>query len=327
MTQVQRRTLGKSDLHVSPLGLGCWQFSEGQGLVGRFWPALGPAVIDEIVNTSLQGGINWFDTAEIYGRGASERALSSTLSRMGVKPSEVVIATKWWPVLRRASSIQKTIDDRIRALSPYAIDLYQVHQPYSWSSIAQQMEAMAALVESHQVRYVGVSNFSARQMELAYTALERRGITLVSNQVKYNLLHRKIESNDTLRLAKELGVSIIAYSPLEQGLLTGKFHGDPELLKRVSGPRKYSSGFSRRGLERTRPLIQSMQSIAEKHGATPAQVALNWLMHHHGDTVVAIPGASRSAQASQNAGALSFVMSSEDSALLSELSWQVLGRS
>ena len=128
------RHLGKSDLVVTPIGLGCWQFSKKNNLAGKFWPKLDDELITSIVDQSLQSGINWFDTAEIYGDGASEKALSAALTRLGKKPGDVLIATKWWPMFRTASNIPRTIDERLAALDPFPIDLYQVHQPYGLSS-------------------------------------------------------------------------------------------------------------------------------------------------------------------------------------------------
>ena len=123
------RNLGKSDLRITPIGLGCWQFSKRNNLAGKFWPVLEDDLIKNVVKISLEGGINWFDTAEIYGNGASEKALAKSLQKLGKKPGEVIIATKWWPMFRTASNIVKTIDERLKALDPFPIDLYQVHQP------------------------------------------------------------------------------------------------------------------------------------------------------------------------------------------------------
>src|SRR5450756_256823 len=114
-----------------------------------------------------------------------------------------------------------------------------------------------------------------------------------------NLLDRKIESNGVMDLAKKLGISIIAYSPLAQGLVTGKFHDNPELLKNI-GFRKYSSMFKPKGLEKIKPVTDLVKKLAIKYESTPSQVALNWLIHFHGDTVVAIPGATKSSHAEEN---------------------------
>lgn len=276
-------------------------------------------LIQQMVRISLEGGINWFDTAEIYGNGASEMALAASLRNLGKKPGEIIMATKWWPMFRTASNIPKTIDRRIAALAPYPIDLYQVHQPWGFSNEKAEMEAMAKLVMEYKIGNVGVSNFSAKQMRSAWEALQKHDIQLVSNQVRYSLLDRKIESNGILQAAKELGITIIAYSPLAQGLVTGKFHDNPDLLKNI-GMRKYSSPFKPTGLEKSRPLIATIQALAIKYGVTPSQIALNWLINFHGETVVAIPGATRESHAKENAGAMTFSLAADDLSLLDNMS-------
>jgi aryl-alcohol dehydrogenase-like predicted oxidoreductase len=194
------RELGRTGIQISPIGLGGAQFSGGG--MSTFWE-VPQAQTDAIVTAALDGGITWFDTAEGYGRGRSERSLSAGLTHAGVKPGDVVVATKWTPVGRTARNIQRTIDDRITNLAPFPIDLYQIHMPYgSLSSIRAQVRAMGRLAEAHEIGVVGVSNFSARQMEIAHEELVKRGIQLASNQVQINLLHRKIETNGVLETAR-----------------------------------------------------------------------------------------------------------------------------
>jgi len=313
------RSLGKSDLMITPIGLGTWQFSKQQNMAGKFWPTLDDDVIQRIIKTSLEGGINWFDTAEVYGNGASEKALAKALGENGQKPGDIKVATKWWPMFRTASNILKTIDQRLEALSPFPIDLYQIHQPWGFSNEKAEMEAMARLVKKHKIHYVGVSNFSAAKMRSAWETLQKHNIQLVSNQVRYSLLDRKIESNGILQTAKELGISIIAYSPLSQGLVTGKFHENPELLKNI-GMRKYSSVFKPAGLEKSRPLVTTIKELSLKYDVSSSHIALNWLVNFHGDTVVAIPGATKESHAKENTGAMSFSLSTEDMSLLDQKS-------
>jgi len=298
------RRLGKTDIEVPPIGLGTWQFSGGRGIAGRFWEAIPQTTVNEVVDAALAGGIRLFDTAEMYGNGESERRLSAALLAAGKKPGEVTVATKWNPILRTASSILATIETRLRCLDPFPIDLFQVHQPFGFSSVEAEMNAMADLAAARKIRFVGVSNFNAARMRRAHAALAARGLVLASNQVKYNLLDRAIEHDGTMAVAKELGVAIIAYSPLAQGLLTGRFHEDPESIRARPGPRRYFSAFHAKKLEESRLLIDTLKRVAHDHGAKPAQVALAWLTQFHGDTVFAIPGASRRPQAEVNAGAL-----------------------
>jgi aryl-alcohol dehydrogenase-like predicted oxidoreductase len=313
------RPLGHTGMMVTPIGLGCWQFSKQKNLAGKFWPTLEDSLIDKVVSLSLEGGINWFDTAEVYGNGASERGLSRALQTAGKKPGDVLIATKWWPMFRFASNISKTISERLEALAPYPIDLYQVHQPWSFSNEKGEMAAMAELLEKKLIKNIGVSNFSAQKMRNAWETLDKKGIALATNQVPYSLLNRRIESNGVMDLAKKLGITIIAYSPLAQGIVTGKFHDNPELLKNI-GFRKYSSLFKSQGLEKSKPVVELVKELAIKYNVSSSQVALNWLIHYHGSSVVAIPGATKENHVKENTGAMSFRLSDEDMVKLDQVS-------
>jgi len=313
------RSLGNSGMMVTPIGLGCWQFSKQNNLAGKFWPKLEDDLITKVVGLSLEGGINWFDTAEVYGQGASEKALSKALQAKVKKPGEVLIATKWWPMFRFATNIPKTIDQRIEALAPYPIDLYQVHQPWGFSNEKSEVSAMAELFYGKKIKYIGVSNFSAQKMKNAWETLDKKGIPLASNQMSYSLLNRKIESSGVLEMAKKLGISIIAYSPLAQGLVTGKFHDHPELLKNI-GLRKHTSLFKPAGLEKSRPVINLVKELAVKYNVTPSQIALNWVINYHGGMVVAIPGATKEVHVKENTGAMNFRLSDEDMLRLDKVS-------
>ena len=209
--------LGRPEIVITPIALGCGQFSRAHGYVGRYWEDLPAERIREIVALSLRGGINWFDTAEVYGWGRSETALSAALRENGVAPGEVVVATKWFPFPRTARSIVRTIGARLKALGGYPIDLHQIHAPASFSGVGGEMRAMARLVREGRIGSVGVSNYTAGQMRRAHAALEREGLALSANQVKYNLLDRRIERNGVLEAAKKLGITVIAYSPWPRG--------------------------------------------------------------------------------------------------------------
>ncbi len=313
-----RRRLGRSDIEISGIGLGCWQFSEGKGLVGGYWPALAPELVRDVVGKSIERGVNWFDTAEAYGKGASEHALARALRDNGKQNGDVIVATKWWPFPHTAAHLRATIGDRIACLEGFAIDLHQVHQPAGFSSVEDEMNVMASLVAEKKIRTAGVSNFDANKMRRAHAALAKHSLPLVSNQMKYSLLDRRIESNGVMAAAKELGITIIAYSPLEQGMLTGRFHDDPSQLKNLSVGRKLA--MRRMGIERTRAVVDALREIAKSHDATPPQVALAWMLQFHGDTVVAIPGASSVRQADQNARAMEIVLSTSELKRIDELS-------
>ncbi len=311
-----KRPLGNTGIEVSPIGLGVMEFAGGGGLLGHVFPIIPQEEKNAIVQAALDGGMNWFDTAELYGSGVSERSLAIALKAAGLSDGEVVVATKWFPIFRTAANIPRTIQDRIRFLDGYSIDLYMVHQPYGFSSPEDEMNAMSDLVEAGKIRSVGISNFDADRMRRAHKQLQKRGLPLAVNQVHYSLLHREIETNGVLETAKELGVTIIAYTPLELGLLSGKYHQNPESFARQPWFRKMRM---RRAYEASKPLIAAMQEIAERHEATIAQVALNWVITFAGDTVVTIPGATKVQQARDNAGAMRFRLTDEELARLDEL--------
>ena len=309
---MNKRRLGNSSISISAIGLGCWQFSKNNSLVGSFWGDMEESTIRTIIQESMQAGVNWFDTAELYGGGKSEQMLSTALQTLNVDAKDIVIATKWNPILRFAGSIERTYPVREKNLSPFPITLLQVHNPTSLSSIEAQMRHMAALVKEGRLKLVGVSNFSLGQMKKAHETLQSEELALASNQMRYNLLDRSIESNGVLEYARKNKITIIAYSPLAQGLLTGRFHEDKDLIKKRPGFRKYLPAFQERSLRRTQPLIDALHEIAEAHKVTPAQVALRWLIQFHGDTVVAIPGASSVKQAKQNAAVMDFELTGEE---------------
>jgi aryl-alcohol dehydrogenase-like predicted oxidoreductase len=315
MNLTQLRPLGKTDLHITPIGLGMMEMSGGGGLLGRVFPVIPQEEKNAIIKAALDGGINWFDTAEMYGGGVSEKSLADGLKAAGKNDQEVLITTKWRPFLRTANNIPISVEDRLRFLGGYSISNFMIHQPMSFSSPEAEMNAMADLVAAGKIRSVGVSNFNADRMRRAHAALEKRGLPLAVNQVYYSLLHRDIETNGVLETARELGITIIAYTPLERGLLTGKYHKDPEALEKKSWIWRTSL---KRGIERTRPLIAIMEEIALHHNATIGQVALNWVINFAGDTVVTIPGATKVYQAEESAGAMKFSLSADELARLDE---------
>ncbi len=314
--KIQKRHLGKTDLQVTPIGLGSSQFAGNPFM----WNSPSKEEVNKIVKIALDGGINWFDTAELYGWGKSERALAAALVKAGRLNNDVVIATKWFPVFRTARNIHRTIDKRLECLSPYQIDLYQIHMPYAFSSVEAQMDAMAGLVKEGKIKCVGVSNFSAVQMRRALAALARHGLVLASNEVMFNLVNRNLETNGVLDAAKELGISLIAYSPLARGLLTGKFHKNPELIKKLPFIRRMQFGGK---VAKTFNLLKKLDDIAGAHKCTISQVVLSWTVNFHGDVIVAIPGATKIDHVNQNVGALTLKLTQKEMAILDKESRRI----
>lgn len=196
-----KRRLGQSDIMLSPLGVGTWQFSNKGGT----WNTITDKTVYEILKYSLTNGMNWIDTAEIYGNGISETLIGQALKQLETEKALAdipYIADKWFPLLRTADTITKTIN-----------------QPTSLSSLKEQIRHMAKLADKGIIKNVGISNFTAKGMRKTDKLLREYGLRLASNQVKYNLLHRTPEKNGVIETAKELGISIIAYSPLQQELI------------------------------------------------------------------------------------------------------------
>ena len=196
------------------------------------------------------------------------------------------------------------------------VDLYQIHFPYSPVSVETWMDALADAVEAGLTRAVGVSNFSPSQTMRAHAALARRGVPLASNQVEYSLLDRKPETSGLIKVCRDLGVTIIAYSPIAKGMLTGKYTPDnmpPGMRRRM---------YNRNYLVRIQPLIDLLKEIGQAHdGKTPSQVSLNWLMCKG---AVPIPGAKNLRQAQENFGALGWRLTDEEVAKLDEISEKVM---
>jgi aryl-alcohol dehydrogenase-like predicted oxidoreductase len=193
-----------------------------------------------------------------------------------------------------------------------SIDLYQVHHPYTILRIEGIMGRLADAVRAGKIKYVGVSNYNESQMRKAHAALAKRGIPLVSNQVHYNLLHRAPEADGVLDACRELDVTLIAYSPLAQGALTGKY--GPGRGK-VGGMRRFRKAF--RSLKGAMPVVEALEDIGHEHQRSAAQVALNWLARQ--PNVMPIPGAKDGRQAAENAGSIDFDLTEVEAALLDGL--------
>jgi aryl-alcohol dehydrogenase-like predicted oxidoreductase len=295
------------------LGIGTWSW--GDRLFWGYGADYGEAEVSEAFVTAVENGATFFDTAEVYGLGESERLIGRFLKQTS---QPVQIATKYFPLPWRfnAQAVADTLSDSLQRLQVEQVALYQVHMPFNFlMSLPTLMKALAQEVERGRILTVGVSNYSAHQMQEAHDLLAQYGVPLAVNQVRYSLLTRKIEQNAILELARKLGVTILAYSPLDQGLLTGKY--TPENSSLVQGARKLDPKFSTAGLSKIEPVISNLQQLAEKYDKTPAQVALNWLIMQ--DNVIPIPGAKNARQAQDNAGAIGWKLSVEDAQQLGSI--------
>jgi aryl-alcohol dehydrogenase-like predicted oxidoreductase len=318
MTTASAPTIAIHGTQLAPLGIGTWAW--GDKLFWDYGKTYGESELKAAFEAAIAAGITLFDTAEVYGLGESERILGRLLK---TTDRPLYVATKYMPLPWRfgASAVRDAIDQSLKRLDVPKIDLYQIHQPFSFLlSQKDLLNTLADAVDAGTIGAIGVSNYSSDQMREAHGILADRGIPLAVNQVQYSLLARQIERNGVLETAQALGVTILAYSPLAQGLLTGKYNSDT-VRTAVSGARRLDPRFTQRGLEKISPVLHLLAQIGENYNRTQAQVALNWLI---AQGVLPIPGAKSATQAQQNAGALGWSMRREELTQLDLLtrSWQ-----
>ncbi|MGD1909383.1 MAG: aldo/keto reductase [Rivularia sp. (in: cyanobacteria)] len=307
-------TLGKNGLSVTPLCLGTWAW--GDKLFWNYGDEYGSEQVEQAFNAAIEAGTTFFDTAEVYGLGLSEELIGQFMKKTD---KQVQIATKFAPLPWRfsAESVSDALTESLKRLQVEQIALYQVHWPFAFfMSQETLMNALATEVEKGRISAIGVSNYSQSQMQEAHQILARRGIPLAVNQVRYSLLTRQVESQGIIATAKQLGVTILAYSPLAQGLLTGKYAVDNSI--NPSGARKIDPRFSKENLQKIEPVISLLRTISEKYNCTPAQVALNWLIAQ--GNVIPISGVKTAEQVKQNAGALGWKLTDDEIIQLNEVS-------
>ena len=309
---LERVKLGATDVEISPLGIGTWAW--GDQVMWGYRKSYTDDDIHAAFDAVLAAGINFFDTAEVYGLGRSEKLLGRFL-RETEQPA--VIATKFMPFPFRLTkrALRRALRHSLKRLGLTQVDLYQMHFPLPPVAVETWMDAMADAVESGLIRAVGVSNYNVEQVERAHSALARRGVKLASNQVFYSLLHRAPERSGLLQRCRDLGVTLIAYSPLQQGILAGRYTPDNP----PSGLRKRL--YNREYLAQAQPLLELMREIGTAHsGKTEAQVALNWTICKG---AVPIPGAKNARQGVSNAGALGWRLTEDEISALDEVSLAV----
>lgn len=273
---------------ISKIGLGTWQFGSREWGYGDRYAG---QVSHAIVARALELGVTLFDTAEIYGFGRSERILGGAL---GEDRDRVFLATKLFPLLPIAPVVEQRAVASADRLGARTLDLYQVHQPNPLVRDGTIMRGMRALQRVGLVREAGVSNYSLQRWRAAEAAL---GGPVLSNQVRYSLADRAPE-RDLLPFAQAHGRVVIAYSPLAQGLLSGRYGKDNRPANRV---RAANPLFLPANLERAAGLLATLREVASAHSATSAQIALAWVIRH--PAVAAIPGAASVEQLEHNAAA------------------------
>ena len=272
---------------VGRVGLGTWQFGSREWGYGQDYAG---NQARDIVTRALELGVTLFDTAEVYGLGRSERILGEAL---GDQRWQVQVATKIMPVAPIRSVVRSRANGSARRLGLSKIPLYQVHQPNPVVPDSVIMPGMRSLLEDGTIGAVGVSNYSLARWRSADAELGR---PVVSNQVQFSLAHAG-PLTDLVPFAQDNDRLVIAYSPLAQGLLGGRYDAD----HKPGGVRAMNPLFSDENLRRAKPLLNLLRDVAAGHDATPAQVALAWLVSL--PRVVVIPGASSVEQLESNVAA------------------------
>ena len=288
------------------MGAGTWAW--GDRLMWGYGRDYGDAEIKKAFDECLADGINLFDTAEVYAQGRSEKYLGRFIQE--TDRSKIYIATKFMPFPWRLSRAQlfRAVKASLRRLEIKKIDLYQIHMPLPPLSMDIWLEAMVDAMQAGLITGIGVSNFNSEQLQSSYEFLARHGVKLISNQIEYNILNRQVERDGLLKVCDDLGVRVIAYSPLAQGLLTGKY--TPENLPGGIRGRKYP----RKLVVEIQPLLSLLRRIGANYaGKNTTQIALNWLMCKN---TLPIPGVKNDIQVQQVADALGWNMTDEEIALI-----------
>lgn len=303
--------MGGSDVKVSSVGLGTWQFSESWGVTDY-------QTARSIVEAALEVGINLFDTAAVYGRGMSERFLGEAMRELGIR-EEVIVATKIPGEFLSRHDVFKATRRCLERLNTSYIDLMQVHWPPCWDNFptCEYMRALEELVHLGAIRMIGLSDFPPELIESAWSCLSTEDI--VSVQVKYNLVERDAEK-EIIPYAEASNLSVLAWSPLAKGALTGKY--TPENLPKFSDVREGSALFHPENFTKIYELVKLLTDVGTRYGKSPSQVALNWLLMAS-DRVIVIPGAKTPSQVRENAGAADWRMSLQDWMMLEEESGRI----
>lgn len=303
--ETETTTLPGCATPFAPMGVGTWAWGDRSTWgMGGYDESLTEATIAGAWEASLGAGLTLFDTAEVYGKGESERIIGRLLAQDPGRRSSLVLATKFMPAphkLNVRQAMRSALEASLERLGVDHVDLYQIHGPISLRSKAALAEALAELHQAGLTSAVGVSNYSTREMIKMHAALAERDLPLASNQVEYSLLRRIPETGGLLAACRERGVVLLAYSPIGQGRLTGKYSAEH--------PPPGKRGFSDHPMTTVDAVVAVLRRIGEVRDRTPSQVALRWLIDKG---AVPIPGAKNADQAEQNAGALGWALSPDE---------------
>lgn len=307
---MDKRQLGNSDMTITPIGFGAWALG-GSGW--RFsWGPQDDAESVASIHEALEGGVNWIDTAAVYGLGHSEEVVGRALKEWkGERPFVFTKCERTWDENRqivpnlKADSIRRECEASLRRLNTDIIDLYQIHWPQPDEDIEEGWEALAKLKEEGKVRWIGVSNFNVGQMR---RAMDIAPIT--SLQPPYSLIERGIE-DEILPYCEENNIGVIGYSPMESGLLTGAMTRERIASLPEDDWRRNNRDFIEPNLTRNLALVEILKEIGNRHGRTPGEVAIAWTLRHPAVTG-AIVGMRRPGQAAGVLGAMTFRLRDDD---------------
>jgi len=310
---MQTKQLGNSDMHLTPIGIGAWAIGGGGWAFG--W---GPQDDNESVaamRAGLEKGINWIDTAAVYGLGHSEEIVALALKGLSKKPYVFTKCERVWNEKReigkslKAESIRREVENSLSRLQIDVIDLYQIHWPEPDEDIEEGWTEMAKLKEQGKVRYIGVSNFNVEQMKRA-----QKIAPITSLQPPYSLLSPEIEES-ILPYAGENNIGVIVYSPMKSGLLTGAMTRERIATMPDDDFRKRTPQFQEPKLTKNLELVERMREMGKRHGRTPGEVAIAWTLRRP-EVTAAIVGMRSASQVDGVIGALDFRLTDQETSEL-----------
>jgi aryl-alcohol dehydrogenase-like predicted oxidoreductase len=303
------RTLGNSDLQLTSIGFGAWAIGGGDWQFG--WGAQDENESIGAIHRALDLGVNWIDTAAVYGLGHSEEVVARAVKSAPRKPYIFTKCSRRWNAdgtiysALSPASLAEELEGSLRRLGVETIDLYQIHWPTPDEEIEAAWEALAHFREQGKVRWIGVSNFSVEQMKRI-----QKIAPITSLQPPYSMLRRAIEA-EILPFALENNIGVINYSPMLSGMLTGKMTAERAAALPANDWRREKPEFSEPRLSRNLRLVELLREIGSAHGVTPGVVAVAWVLHHPAITA-AIVGGRSAKQVEETAAALTFRLSEEE---------------
>jgi aryl-alcohol dehydrogenase-like predicted oxidoreductase len=303
------RTLGNSDLHLTSIGFGAWAIGGGNWEFG--WGPQDDSESTTAIHKALDLGVNWIDTAAIYGLGHSEEVVGRAVKSSSHKPYIFTKCSMLWNADRsiyhslRAASVARELEDSLRRLQVETVDLYQIHWPKPEDEIEEGWQALSRLREQGKIRWIGVSNFSVDQMKRV-----QKIAPITSLQPPYSMLRPAIEK-EILPFVRENGIGVINYSPMVSGLLTGKMTAERVAALPANDWRRKAIEFKEPRFSRNMRLVELLREIGSGHGVSPGVVAVAWTLHNPAITA-AIVGGRSAAQVEGLAPALDFRLSDDE---------------